>query len=146
MSETEMAGAAGLFDKFGAYILPGRVSDPRRGLEEAREVERIGLGAVWISERYAVKEPAVLSGAVSQVTERVRIVGTMYATMRHPIVTASIGNLMQAMTGDRFRVMFARAVPSYLAELSAPNITPPPAAWGPPRRWNTRASSASSPP
>ncbi len=125
MSDTEEAGAAELFDKFGTYILPGRVSDPKRGLEEAREAERIGLGAVWISERYAVKEPAVLSGAVSQLTDKVRIVGTMYATMRHPIVTASVGNLMQALSGDRFRIMFARAVPSYLAELGSPNITFP---------------------
>jgi len=42
-------GAQALFDKFGTYILPGRVSDPRRGIEEAIEAERIGLGCVWIS-------------------------------------------------------------------------------------------------
>ncbi len=121
----DTTGAAKLFDQFGTYILPGRVSDPTRGLEEAREAERIGLGCVWISERYASKEPAVLAGAVSQATSKVRITGTMYATMRHPIVTASVANIMQAMSGGRFRLMFARAVPAYLAMLGSPPITFP---------------------
>lgn len=119
----EEAGARALFDKFGTYILPGRVDDPRRGIEEAQEAERIGLGAVWISERFALKEPAVLAGAVSEATAKIRINGTFYATMRHPIVTASIANMMQAMSGDRFGVMFARAVPAYMKMLGAPAIT-----------------------
>ena len=122
MTVTE-PGAQALFDKFGTYILPGRVSDPRRGIEEAIEAERIGLGCVWISERFALKEPAVLAGAVSQVTSKIRITGTFYATMRHPIVIASTANLMQALSGDRFRVMFARAVPAYMKMLGSPAIT-----------------------
>ena len=119
----EEAGASALFERFGTYILPGRVSDPRRGIEEALEAERIGLGRVWISERFALKEPAVLAGAVSEATSKIRIVGTFYATMRHPIVTASIANMMQAMSGDRFGVMFARAVPAYMKMLGTPAIT-----------------------
>jgi probable F420-dependent oxidoreductase len=116
-------GAQALFDKFGTYILPGRVDDPRRGIDEAIEAERIGLGAVWISERFALKEPAVLAGAVSEATTRIRINGTFYATMRHPLVTASIANMMQAMSGNRFGVMFARAVPAYMKMMGAPAIT-----------------------
>jgi len=116
-------GAQALFEKFGTYILPGRVSDPRRGIEEAIEAERIGLGCVWISERFALKEPAVLAGAVAQATSKIRITGTFYATMRHPIVTASVANLMQALSADRFRMMFARAVPAYMKMLGSPAIT-----------------------
>lgn len=120
---TQEPGAQALFDKFGTYILPGRADDPRRGIEEAQEAERIGLGAVWISERFALKEPAVLAGAVSEATSRIRINGTFYATMRHPLVTASIANMMQAMSGNRFGVMFARAVPAYMKMMGAPAIT-----------------------
>src|SRR3546814_20988097 len=47
----------------------------------------------------------------------------MYATMRHPLVTASVANMMQAMSRDRFRLMFARAVPDYMKMLGAPGIT-----------------------
>ena len=120
---TKEAGAQALFDKFGTYILPGRADDPRRGIDEALEAERIGLGAVWISERFALKEPAVLAGAVSEATSKIRINGTFYATMRHPLVTASIANMMQAMSGDRFGIMFARAVPAYMKMMGAPAIT-----------------------
>lgn len=119
----EEAGAKALFERFGTYILPGRVDDPRRAIEEAQEAERIGLGAVWISERFALKEPAVLAGAISQTTAKIRINGTFYATMRHPIVTASTANLMQAMSDERFGLMFARAVPAYMKMLGAPAIT-----------------------
>ena len=125
MASSERPGAAQLFERFGTYILPGRVADPQRGIDEATEAERIGLGAVWISERYATKEPAVLSGAVSQVVKNVRIAGTMYVTMRHPLVTASVANLMQQLSGDRFRLLLARAVPKYMAQMGSAPITFP---------------------
>jgi len=120
---TNEPGAQALFDKFGTYILPGRVDDPRRGIDEALEAERIGLGAVWISERFALKEPAVLAGAVGEATSKIRVNGTFYATMRHPLVTASVANMMQAMSGNRFGMMFARAVPAYMKMMGAPAIT-----------------------
>ncbi len=122
---TSEPGAQALFEKIGTYILPGRVSDPVRGLSEAVEAERIGLGSVWISERYATKEPAVLSGAVSQLTKRVGICGTMYVTVRNPVVTASVCNLMQALSGGRFRLLLARGVASHLATIGSPPITFP---------------------
>src|SRR3546814_18684155 len=100
-----------------------RISDWSSDVCSSDLAERIGLGAVWISERFALKEPAVLAGAVSEATSKIRISGTMYATMRHPIVTASVANMMQAMSGDRFRLMFARAVPAYMKMLGAPGIT-----------------------
>src|SRR5271169_163720 len=123
MCRSKEPGAQALFEKFGTYILPGRVSDPVRGLSEAVEAERVGLGSVWISERYATKEPAVLSGAVSQLTHRAGICGTMYATVRNPVVTASVCNLMQALSQDRFRLLAARGVAQHLATIGSPPIT-----------------------
>ncbi|MCK9506505.1 MAG: TIGR03857 family LLM class F420-dependent oxidoreductase [Porticoccaceae bacterium] len=112
-----------LFNKFSCYILPGRVSDPNTGLKEALDAEEFGLGAVWISERYAVKEPAVLSGAISQITSKIDIAGTMFATMRNPIVTASVANTMQAISNNRFRLLLAKGVPSHLNDMGSPAIT-----------------------
>lgn len=120
---TDEPGAKALFERFGTYILPGRVEDPKRGLEEAVTAEQLGLGAVWISERFALKEPAVLAGAVANATSRIRINATFYATMRHPLVTASIANMMQAMSDERFGLMFARAVPAYMKMMGAAPIT-----------------------
>jgi len=125
MQNGEYRQAKALFEKVGTYILPGRVRDPVRGLAEAKDAERIGLGAIWISERYATKEPAVLSGAVSQLTERARITATMYVTVRNPVVTASVCNLMQALSGNRFTLLLARGVAWHLATLGSPPITFP---------------------
>jgi len=123
MSNNETNAEKALFDKFGTYILPGRVSDPQRGLEEAQTAEQLGLGSVWISERYATKEPAVLSGALTQLTKKINIVGTFYVTVRHPIVTASVANIMQQLSGDRYKILLAKAVPVYLESIGSPNIT-----------------------
>src|SRR3546814_2734955 len=99
-------GEAALFEKFGTYILPGRVNDPRRGIAEAQEAERIGLGAVWISERFALKEPAVLAGAVHEATSKIRYCGTMSGTLRQPLVTARLGHIQRTMKGDSFTRSF----------------------------------------
>ena len=120
---TAIDGAAALRGRVSTYILPGRVSDPQRGIVEAQDAQRIGLGGIWISERYAVKEPAVLSGAVVQAAPGLRIGSTMYAHMRHPVVTASVANLMQALSGDRFTLLLARSVPAFFAALGQPPLT-----------------------
>jgi probable F420-dependent oxidoreductase len=112
-----------LAEKFGTYVLPGRVSDPERGIVEAQQAERIGLGTAWISERYGLKELGVISGAICNATSSINIGGTTYPTVRHPIVSASLGNLMQALSKDRFRLLLARAVKSWLADLGLPLIT-----------------------
>jgi probable F420-dependent oxidoreductase len=112
-----------LADKFGSYIVPGRVSDPARGIIEAQQAEQFGLGTAWISERYGLKEIGVMAGAVCNATSTIKIGGTTYPTVRHPIVSASLCNLMQALSKDRFRLLLARAVQSWLADLGLPLIT-----------------------
>ena len=36
--------------RLGIYVLPGRTTNPAAGLDEAREAERAGFGAVYVSE------------------------------------------------------------------------------------------------
>jgi probable F420-dependent oxidoreductase len=122
-TDVEPQGNRLLRKHFSCYILPGRVTNPAVGIQQAIEAEKLGLGAVWISERYAVKEPAVLSGAVSQATSRLDIAGTFYATMRNPLVTASVASTMQAISHDRFRLLLAKGVPAHLREMGSPPIT-----------------------
>jgi probable F420-dependent oxidoreductase len=94
----------------GAYVLPGAAPDPVAGLEQARATERMGLGAAWIGERYDTKDLAALAGAISQVTQRVQVSAAItHPYLRHPMVLASMGQTLQALTGGRFRLGFGRS-------------------------------------
>lgn len=111
-----------LRDRFSTYVLPGRVTDPRRCITEAQDAAAVGLGGVWISERYANKEPAVIGGLLAQAVPGMRIAGTFYAHMRHPIVTASVADLMQTVTGGLFTLVLARASPAFFDGFGAPPL------------------------
>jgi len=76
----------------GAYALPGRIQDPRPGLAQAVAGEALGLGSIWVAERWEKKEIAATLGALTQRTERVKLVaGMTHFGTRHPIVLAGIG-------------------------------------------------------
>ena len=75
-------------DDLGFYTLAGRRRSPRDLIHEVHDGERLGLGWVFISERFNVKEAATLSGAVGAVSTTLQIAtaATNHNT-RHPIVT-----------------------------------------------------------
>jgi 5,10-methylenetetrahydromethanopterin reductase len=94
----------------GCYVLPGGVSDPRPGLDQARRAEELGLGTVWIGERYDTKDLPSLASAIGQVTARVRIgAGVTSPGLRHPMVLASMGQTLQALTAERFMLGLGRS-------------------------------------
>jgi probable F420-dependent oxidoreductase len=97
-------------DLLGCYVLPGGVPDPRPGLTQARRAEEIGLGTVWIGERYDTKDLPSLAAAIGGVTERVRIGAAVTSPgLRHPMVLASMGQTLQALTGERFLLGLGRS-------------------------------------
>src|SRR6202034_2542568 len=96
----------------GSYVLPGGVSDPRPVVEQARAAEAIGLGTAWIGERYDTKDLPSLAGALSQTTTRIRIGAAVTQTgVRHPMVLASMGQTLQALSGGRFVLGIGRSAP-----------------------------------
>lgn len=99
-------------DRLGCYVLPGGVPDPRPGLHQAKVAEDIGFGTAWISERYDTKDLPALAGAIGQVTTRIRIAaGITHPGLRHPMVLASMGQTLQALTGERFALGLGRSAP-----------------------------------
>jgi 5,10-methylenetetrahydromethanopterin reductase len=97
------------FPELGFYTLPGKVTDPARILTESRDGERLGFGSVWISERHDVKEAATLCGAAGAVTEHMAVAtGVTNHHTRHPMILASFGGTMSALTGGRFCLGFGR--------------------------------------
>jgi 5,10-methylenetetrahydromethanopterin reductase len=108
----------------GAYVLPGAAPDPAAGLDQARATERLGLGSVWIGERYDTKDVAALAGAISQVTERVRLgAAVTHPYLRHPMVLASMGQTLQSLTGGRFRLGLGRSAQWRWTAYGAPSPT-----------------------
>ena len=86
------------------YTLAGAPSSPRALIEEVRAAERLGLGSVFISERFNIKEAATLSGAVGAVSETLGIAtGATNHNTRHPLVTASFATTMHRLTGGMGR-------------------------------------------
>jgi 5,10-methylenetetrahydromethanopterin reductase len=104
--------AARGLDRLGCYVLPGGVPDPRPGLQQATRAEALGFGTAWLSERYDTKDLPALAGAISQVTSRIRIAaGITHPGLRHPMVLASMGQTLQALTGERFALGLGRSAP-----------------------------------
>jgi 5,10-methylenetetrahydromethanopterin reductase len=110
--------------RLGAYVLPGASPDPVAGLEQARATERLGLGALWIGERYDTKDLGALAGAISQVTERVQVGAAItHPYLRHPMVLASMGQTLQALTRGRFRLGLGRSASWRWTAYGAPSPT-----------------------
>ena len=105
----------------GAYALPGRVADPRPGLEQAILGEALGLGSIWVAERWEKKEIAAMLGALTQRTGRVKLVaGMTHFGTRHPIVLAGMASTLQALSGNRFVLGFGRSVAFIWKNLGIP--------------------------
>lgn len=102
----------GVLDELGFYTLAGQADSSRDLIREVAEGEALGLGTVFISERYNKKEAATLAGAAGAVSERTAIqtAATNHNT-RHPMVTAGFARTMQSLTGGRFVLGLGRGIP-----------------------------------
>ncbi|WP_332880695.1 TIGR03857 family LLM class F420-dependent oxidoreductase [Streptomyces sp. NBC_00564] len=110
--------------RLGAYVLPGRVQDPRPAVGEARTAEHLGLGSVWISERWGTKDLAVLAGAIGQATDTIRIAsGITHFLVRHPAVLASTAMTLQALTGGRFTLGVGRSTDALWKAAGLPRMS-----------------------
>jgi alkanesulfonate monooxygenase SsuD/methylene tetrahydromethanopterin reductase-like flavin-dependent oxidoreductase (luciferase family) len=100
--------------ELGFYGLAGQPRSSRELVTEAAEGEALGLGTVFISERYNKKEAATLTGAAGAVNDRITIAtaATNHNT-RHPIVTAGYAATMAKLTGDRFALGVGRGTDAF---------------------------------
>ncbi|MGW4070262.1 hypothetical protein [Nocardia grenadensis] len=53
------------FPELGCYGLAGHATDPHILLDEAHCAERLGLGAIFLSERFNTKEAFALAAAAA---------------------------------------------------------------------------------
>ena len=119
-----MSQRMGDFTELGFYALAGEPDSSRDLLDEVQAGEALGLGTVFVSERYNKKEIAAQCGAAAAVSETITIsTGVTNHNTRHPLVTAAFARTMQSLTGGRFVLGIGRGVPLLQAAMGINRIT-----------------------
>lgn len=99
------------FPELGCYLLPGHTTTPADAIEEARQAEALGLGKVWLSERFDVKDAGVICSAALAVTERIKVAtAATNLHTRHPMVLATMCSSLHYLSGGRFVLGLSRGV------------------------------------
>ncbi len=108
---TERPETTSRFPELGFYGLPGHTRTPRDVLKQVQDAEELGIGNVMLSERPDYKEIGAICGACAAVTESIHI-GTSATNQntRHPVVTASLGSTLSALSNGRFALGLAKGI------------------------------------
>jgi probable F420-dependent oxidoreductase len=111
-------------NEIGFYTLAGHSGTPRDLVGEVVDAERLGLGSVFVSERFNAKDAAVLSGAAGAVSSTLGVAtaATNHNT-RHPLVTATFATTMHRLTGGRFALGLGRGFDPLFDVIGLPRIT-----------------------
>jgi len=121
MSKSLVSQRKGDSSKLGAYLLPGRIKDPCEVIMQAEAGESIGLGTLWLSERWGNKDIGSICGAVTQAAPSVNIAaGTTHFLTRHPVVLASMAMTLQALSNSKFILGIGRGIPQMFEAIGLP--------------------------
>jgi 5,10-methylenetetrahydromethanopterin reductase len=106
------------------YAVTHHPADARKVFPEATDAEALGLGSCMISERFTVKEAGVLAGAVAG---RAPSLGIASAAInhhtRHPIITATLGSTLHAVTEGKYAMSFGRGSSEHWKTIGLPVVT-----------------------
>lgn len=104
-----------------SYVLPGQVPDPGAVFAQAQAAEALGIGGIFLSERWESKELGAVMGALAHSTKNLTLVaGLTHFGTRHPVVQAGMSQTLQMLSGDRFVLGYGRGVPSQFKKLGIP--------------------------
>jgi probable F420-dependent oxidoreductase len=112
------------FPELGCYGLAGHSATPGDLVGECRRAEELGLGAVFLSERFNAKDAAVMAGAAVAATSRIGIgtAATNHNT-RHPLVTATMATTLHRMSGGRYALGLGRGFDLLFDVMGVPRVT-----------------------
>lgn len=110
--------------ELGFYGLAGHASSPRDLLDEVRLGEALGLGSVFLSERFNTKDAGVMAGAAVAASTRLGVgtAATNHAT-RHPLVTATMAMTAHRMSGGRYAFGLGRGFDLLFDVMGVPRVT-----------------------
>lgn len=112
------------FPELGCYGLAGHSNSPADVVSQARRAEELGLGAMFLSERFNTKDAGVLAGAVAASTSALGI-GTAATNphTRHPSVTATMAVTMHRLSGGRYALGLGRGFDLLWDLMGLPHVT-----------------------
>jgi len=100
-----------MYPELSCYLLPGHTETPGDAIAEAQQAEALGLGKVWLSERFDVKDAGVICSAALATTQRIHVAtAATNLHTRHPLVLATMGASLHYLSGGRFEMGLARGV------------------------------------
>jgi 5,10-methylenetetrahydromethanopterin reductase len=113
-----------MMPELGCYGLAGHAGGPADLLDEVRTAEELGLGAVFLSERFNVKDAGVLAGAAAAVSSTIGIgtAATNHNT-RHPLVTATMATTLHRLSGGRYAFGLGRGFDLLFDVMGLPRVT-----------------------
>lgn len=116
--------AADPLPEIGCYGLAGHTDQPADLLAEVRLAEELGIGSVFLSERFNVKDAAVLAGAAVAATQRIGIAtAATNPHTRHPLVTATMATTLHRMSGGRYAFGLGRGFDVLFDLMGVPRVT-----------------------
>lgn len=97
--------------ELSCYLLPGHTQTPADAISEAQQAEALGLGKVWLSERFDVKDAGVICSAALSTTQHIQVAtAATNVHTRHPLVLATMASSLHYLSGGRFELGLARGV------------------------------------
>lgn len=110
--------------ELAAYGLAGHTESPRDVIAEARLAEQSGIGSLFLSERFNVKDAGVLAGAVAAATTSLGIAtaATNHNT-RHPMVTATLATTLHRLSEGRYALGLGRGIDALFDVMGLPRVT-----------------------
>lgn len=110
--------------ELACYGLAGHTDQPADLLAEVRLAEELGLGSVFLSERFNLKDAGVLAGAAAAATTRLGIAtaATNHNT-RHPLVTATMATTLHRLSGGRYALGLGRGFDLLFDVMGLPRVT-----------------------
>ena len=118
------APAVPLMPELACYGLAGHSASPADLIAEAARAEELGLGSILLSERFALKDAAVVAGAAVAATSRIGVgtAATNHNT-RHPLVSATMAATLHRMSGGRYAFGLGRGIPILFDIMGLPQVT-----------------------
>lgn len=97
--------------ELSCYLLPGHTTTPADAITEARQAEALGLGKVWLSERFDVKDAGVICAAALTATKSIHVAtAATNIHTRHPLALATMCSSLHYLSAGRFELGLARGV------------------------------------